>query len=115
MQVSRRITDKLLSLISHFPVTGIIGPRQVGKTTLARQLMAHIPRQSIYLDLELAADLNKLSQAQLFLERNTEECVVLDEIQRQPSLFPLIRALVDKQRHAGRFLILCSVSPHLIQ
>ncbi|MCK5146035.1 ATP-binding protein [bacterium] len=114
MYLSRQITTQIEFLIDNFPVTGIIGPRQVGKTTLAKKLMKQIAKPSLYLDLELEEDFNKLGQPQLFLEQYKDKCVILDEIQRLPSLFPLLRALVDKNKVPGRFLILGSASPKMI-
>lgn len=107
-------TDVLESL-AFFPVSGIIGPRQVGKTTLAKQLVAQLPRPSIYLDMELEADVVRLQNAQMFLQSHEDKCVVIDEIQLMPRLFPLIRALVDQNRVPARFLILGSASPTLIR
>ena len=114
MKVYRKKTGSFQFLLNHFPVTGIIGPRQVGKTTLAKELIKDI-QDAVYLDLELDSDLNKLSEPQLFLERNADKIIVLDEIQRMPSLFPLLRALIDQNRKPGKFLILGSASPNLIQ
>jgi len=93
---------------------GIVGARQVGKTTLAKAI-ARRRTKAIYLDLELPSDLAKLERAELYLEQHAHSraLVILDEIQRKPDLFPILRALVDKRRHNGRFLILGSASPDL--
>lgn len=98
-----------------YPVVGILGSRQVGKTTLAKMIKNRMKRKVIYLDLELPSDLNKLQDPELYLSRFEDTLVIIDEIQRMRSLFPLLRALVDRKRTAGRFLILGSASPELIR
>jgi hypothetical protein len=115
MYIYRKITEELIGQINQFPVVGIIGPRQVGKTTLAKELMESIDRECIYLDLELPSDQNKLSEPQLFLEQHFNRCVILDEIQRMPHIFPVLRGLVDKHRVGGRYIILGSASPSLLK
>ena len=113
--IKRSITDKLLKTISNFPITGIIGPRQVGKTTLAKEVAKHIQKPSIYIDLENPRDYIKLSDPVLFFELHIDKCVILDEIQRMPELFSIIRSMVDLKREAGRFIILGSASPLLLR
>ena len=115
MYITRRITAELPSLIAQFPVVAIIGPRQVGKTTLAKHLMKNIDKECIYLDLELPEDQSKLYEPQLYLEQHSEKCVILDEIQQIPQLFPVIRGLVDKNRVPGRYIVLGSASPALLR
>jgi predicted AAA+ superfamily ATPase len=95
-------------------VVVLTGPRQVGKTSLAKKIGADI-EDSVYLDLEYEPDLQKLSNPSLYLERIEEKLVIIDEVQRLPSLFPLLRALVDRNRKPGRFLLLGSASPQLIR
>ncbi|MBN1347884.1 AAA family ATPase [candidate division KSB1 bacterium] len=104
MLINRKITAEFVNLINHFPVTGIIGPRQVGKTTLSGHLMQLINKECIYLDLELHEDQGKLYDPQLYLEQHIDKCVILDEIQQIPELFPILRGLVDKHRVAGRYI-----------
>jgi len=101
--------------LDEFPITGIVGSRQVGKTTLAKAIREHIRKRAIYIDLELPSDREKLRDPELYLRQFSGELVIIDEIQRMPELFPLLRALVDKDRKAGRFLILGSASPDLIK
>ncbi len=72
-------------------------------------------KRSVYLDLELPSDINKLQDPELFLSQFPDTLVIVDEIQRMPALFPVIRALVDQNRISGRFLILGSASPDLIK
>jgi predicted AAA+ superfamily ATPase len=74
-----------------------------------------LPKRAIYIDLELPSDFNKLRDPELYLTQHAEECVVVDEIQKSPDLFPLMRALVDQKREPGRFIVLGSASPDLLQ
>jgi uncharacterized protein len=87
--IKRFVAKNILESLQYFPVAGIIGPRQVGKTTLAKQLVSKINRPSIYLDMELSEDIARLQNAQLYLQSHQEKCVVIDEIQLMPQLFPL--------------------------
>lgn len=110
MKLIDRKTDRaaLTRLLSVFPVTVILGPRQCGKTTLARTLAA-----DSYFDLENPQDLARLEQPQLALE-DLKGTIVIDEIQRLPDLFPLLRYLVD-QGKKRKFIILGSASRDLIR
>ncbi len=113
--IKRRIQASIETSLKKYPVVGIIGSRQAGKTTLAKMIQRRVSKKVIYLDLELPSDLNKLHDPELYLVQFTDSLVIIDEIQRMPSLFPLIRALVDKKRTGGRFLLLGSASPGLIK
>jgi len=115
MYIERKLTRDIIKLIHHFPVVGIIGPRQVGKTTLAKHLMQNIEKDCIYLDLELYEDQSKLQEPQLYFEQHEDKCVILDKIQQIPELFPVLRGLVDKHRVVSRFIILGSASPKLLK
>lgn len=122
MNIQRSLFPKLLESLKTFPVVGLVGPRQVGKTSLARQLVAALSQtkdpsapSAVMLDLERPSDLAKLTEPELFLEPLANRLVVLDEVQLRPDLFPVLRALVDAQRTPGRFLILGSAAPALIQ
>jgi len=115
MILERNLRKLIKDSIKKYPVVGLIGCRQVGKTTLAGVLKKDFGKRVVYLDLELPSDLAKLQDAELYLTQFTDSLVIIDEIQRMPSLFPVIRALVDKKRVGGRFLILGSASPHLIK
>lgn len=103
--------------LAHSPAVALLGSRQVGKTTLAKSL--NLQKPSRYLDLERPSDLAKLSDPELYLSRFTDELVILDEVQRMPDLFPVLRSLIDKRRQAGEkaghFLLLGSASPELLQ
>lgn len=117
MVIKRRIISKLDELLGRFPAVVLLGPRQVGKTTLARQCAAD--RGGIYLDLESQRDLSKLSDPEDYLSQREDKLVILDEIQRVPELFPSLRGLIDEGRTRGlreaRFLLLGSASLELIQ
>jgi hypothetical protein len=113
--IERRLYDKIQASMKAYPVVGIIGSRQAGKTTLAKMVRDTLKKKSIYLDLELPSDQDKLFEPELYLGQFADSLVIIDEIQRLPSLFPLLRALVDQRRVGGRFLILGSASPDLIR
>lgn len=99
------------------PVVALLGSRQVGKTTLAQEL--DLGKPSHYLDLERPSDVAKLTDPELYLSRLSGQLVILDEIQRLPELFPVLRSLVDQRRREGeryaQFLLLGSASPDLLQ
>ena len=107
----------LTGLLSRNPVVGLLGPRQVGKTTLALEIGQERP--SLYLDLESPADRAKLSEPELFLNRHEDKLVILDEIQRAPGLFQVLRGVIDRGRRrgrgTGRFLVLGSAGIDLLQ
>jgi len=113
--INRKLTKQLVSFIGKFPVIGIVGPRQVGKTTLVKSILHIIEKETIYLDLESPEDFNKLLDAELFLKGYEDCTVVIDEVQRKPELFPILRSLVDRKRLSGRFILLGSASPDLIR
>jgi predicted AAA+ superfamily ATPase len=113
--IIRRIQEDIKDSLGFFPVVAIIGPRQVGKTTLAKQLISDLGKPAIYLDLELRSDLFKLNDAELFFSQHPDDLIVIDEIQNKRELYPLLRALVDKTRRPGQFLLLGSASPELIR
>ena len=113
--VKRILEKELLDLLSFFPAVGITGPRQSGKTTLAGMMMEGNSKKSIYLDLESPTDRNKLSEPEYFFADNKDNCVILDEIQRMPELFPILRSSIDKHRIPGRFIILGSANPRIMK
>lgn len=113
--IERKIKPKILKYIDNFPVIGIIGPRQVGKTSLIKSIAKQLPKESIYLDLEMQTDLDKLQDAEFYLKQHSDKTVIIDEIQRKKELFPLLRALVDINIEPGRFIILGSASPDMIR
>ncbi|MBI4755859.1 MAG: ATP-binding protein [Betaproteobacteria bacterium] len=100
--------------LSWSPAVAILGPRQVGKTTLARLVSGEQPN-SLYLDLESAADRARLAPPDVFFRANRARMVVLDEIQNVPELFSEMRGEIDAERRAGRFLVLGSASFRLLR
>ncbi len=113
--IDRLLTPKVLDSLRRFPVVGLIGARQTGKTTLAKAIVAQRPEKTLYLDLELPSNQALLEDAELYLRSRPAELVILDEIQRVPELFPLLRALVDEANRPRQFLILGSASPALLR
>jgi len=112
--LSRKLKSNIIRDLSEFPAVAILGPRQVGKTTLAKEILSTIP-DSLYLDLERPSDLSKLEDAETFLLHHKEHLVCIDEVQLRPDLFPLLRSLIDLDRRSGRFLILGSSAPELLR
>ena len=113
MVKERSIFPLLQEYLSIFPAVGLLGPRQVGKTTLVKNLK--LEKDSLYLDLEKASDRAKLVDPELFLKAHADKTVILDEIQLMPELFAELRSLIDEQREPGRFILLGSASPDLIR
>ncbi|MDQ6950566.1 MAG: ATP-binding protein [Mariprofundales bacterium] len=105
--------------LQNMPVVALLGSRQVGKTTLALEVSKFIGKETVYLDLELDSDLAKLSDAEAYLRRCESKLLIIDEVQRKPDLFRLLRGLVDMRKRAGErtahFLLLGSASRDLIQ
>lgn len=113
--IQRTLINEIPKLLSYFPALGLIGPRQVGKTTLVKMLAANLPKPILYLDLENQNDLALLEKdPQWFLEQHLDKTVVIDEVQRMLSLFPLLRSLIDQKTEGGRFILLGSASPQLL-
>ncbi len=117
MMIPRISQSKVEAALARQAAVALIGPRQVGKTTLAHEIAK--TRPSIYLDLEAAADRDKLSEPVLFLDRHVDKLVILDEIHRVPALFEALRGIIDTGRRAGhrtgRFLILGSATLDLLR
>lgn len=104
----------LKSLLKHFPVVAILGARQVGKTTLARAVARQGQGPVTFFDLENPDDLARLNEPMLAL-KELRGMIVIDEVQRRPDLFPVLRVLADRQRKPARFLLLGSASPELLR
>lgn len=114
----RRLDRRIEEDLARFPVVALVGPRQCGKTTLARMLVERRRKTGhggLLLDLERPSDLARLRDPETFLSRHARELVCLDEVQRAPALFEVLRALIDADRRPGRFLILGSASPALLR
>ncbi len=109
-----RHLSALRALLDSFPVVGLLGARQAGKTTLGRDLAAALQSATTWFDLEDPRDLARLADAMLALE-GVEGLVVLDEIQRRPEIFPVLRVLADRPGRPARFLVLGSAGPDLLQ
>lgn len=106
------MTEAIRQALRQNPVTALIGPRQCGKTTLARHLAAQEPHE--YFDLEAPSDLERLAHPMTTLQP-LKGLVVVDEVQRMPNLFPLLRVLSDRRPLPARFLLLGSASPDLLR
>jgi uncharacterized protein len=104
----------LNQLLGQFPVVAILGARQIGKTTLAEEYQRQLKKPSHKFDLERESDVRRLADPELTLEP-LKGLVVLDEIQRRPNLFPLLRVLADRRPMRTRFLILGSASPDMLR
>jgi predicted AAA+ superfamily ATPase len=114
--IARHLSSHILELLSFYPAVGLVGPRQVGKTTLARSLEEEVGKPFRYFDLERLEDFRRLeSDPGFFLEQYQDECVIIDEVQRLPALFTELRSLIDRKRVPGRFLLLGSASPLLLR
>jgi uncharacterized protein len=112
--VERNAAPVILKDLKNFPVVAILGPRQCGKSTLAKMLEDKI-KGFLHLDLESPSDLRKLDDPELFFEVNRGKTVCLDEIQLRPDLFPVLRSIVDRTNRNGQILILGSASRTLIR
>ncbi|WP_346236466.1 ATP-binding protein [Niabella insulamsoli] len=113
--IKRSILNKIHDQLRQFPAIAILGPRQVGKTTLAKTIVKTLNKKSVYLDIERPSDRLKLSDAETYLYFQKDHCVILDEIQYMPELFNILRPLIDESRKAGRFIITGSASPDLVK
>jgi predicted AAA+ superfamily ATPase len=118
MMIPRRIASIVQERLQEFPAVALLGPRQVGKTTMAHAIADEIGSETLYLDLESPADRAKLTEPELYLEQHAEKLVILDEIHRLPGLFEVLRSLIDRRRRKGRkashFLLLGSASMDLL-
>ena len=117
--LKRRLFDEILNRLRANPAVAILGCRQAGKTTLAHQLQKELGKPSLYLDLELPEDRAKFADPQIMLEQHTDKLLILDEIQRVPELFSVMRGIIDRRRRdgeqSGHYLILGSASQELLK
>ena len=113
MYYSRLLENTILESLETNPVTAILGPRQCGKSTLAKHLIS-TSIEAVYLDLEKPSDYEKLNDPEWFFSTQKNKIICVDEIQRKPELFPVIRSLTDEWGGNGHFLILGSASRDLL-
>lgn len=113
IMIPRTLIHNIVNALTYSPAVALFGARQVGKTTLVRSLLSLLGKPFVYLDLERESDVQRLETPELFLVQHQDSCVIIDEAQRMPSLFPLIRSLIDAHRVPGRFVLLGSASPLL--
>ena len=116
--IARRHLDRLKQLVDEYPAVALLGPRQVGKTTLAKAVARE--RNAVYLDLESSRDRNKLANdPELYLADHEDKLVILDEVHRLPDLFQELRGIIDQGRErglrTGRFLLLGSAAMDLLK
>jgi predicted AAA+ superfamily ATPase len=115
--IPRRIEPYVQDRLAHMPAVALLGPRQVGKTTLAQVVAGG--RRSVYLDLESPIDREKLADTVSYLSLHEDDLVIIDEVQRMPELFATLRGLIDRGRRrgkkSGRFLLLGSASVDLLR
>ncbi len=113
----RRLLALLTDDLQHTPAVALLGPRQVGKTTIALKVAQTVP--SLYLDLESERDRAKLAQPELYLPDHLNKLVIIDEVHRAPGLFPVLRGMIDQARRDGRraglYLLLGSASLDLLK
>ena len=114
----RQSQQKLIQRLQQFPAVGLLGPRQVGKTTLAFAQKALYP-DALYLDLELPSAQRQMDDPEAFLMAHAQQFVILDEVQRMPELFGILRGVIDQRRRmgqaSGQFLLLGSATGVLMQ
>lgn len=115
--IARTLAPTLLEALEENPAVALLGPRQAGKTTLALEVAR--PLGALYLDLESQQDLARLSEPELYLSNQRSRLVILDEVQRVPGLFPILRGQIDQARRQnqtrGLYLLLGSASPELLR
>lgn len=112
--IIRKRQSEVQFLLKHFPAVAIVGPRQCGKSTLAK-FISQSYKDSVYLDLENPDDRAKLTEPTLFLSQFRGKLVCMDEVQFMPEIFNVLRSLIDQENKNGQFLLLGSASPHLLQ
>lgn len=113
--IKRVLEKQIVTSLQRFPAVGLIGARQVGKTTLAKMIAENWPKECLYIDLERPSDYTVLSEPERFLSRQAKKLVIIDEIQIRRELFPVLRSLIDMDKRPGRFLLLGSSSPDLVR
>lgn len=112
--INRNITQLIKKRLNSNPAVALLGARQVGKSTLAENILEQYP-DSIYLDLERPSDLNKLTDPEAYFALFQQKLICLDEIQRVPEIFSVLRSVIDRNKRNTQFLILGSASRDLIK
>jgi len=112
--INRYLTAKIKKRLENMPAVAILGPRQCGKTTLAKHIISKV-ESALYLDLERLSDANKLRDPEAFFSLNPGKLICLDEIQAVPGIFSALRPILDQEGQNGRLLILGSASRDLIR
>jgi predicted AAA+ superfamily ATPase len=112
--IARSLEAEVHEKLRENPVVAIVGPRQCGKTTLARRVLGGL-ESTVFLDLERPSDAARLQDPEAFFALHAGETVCLDEVQRFPELFPVLRAIVDSSPRHGQVLVLGSASPDLLR
>lgn len=115
--IKRFKINEIGDLLKQFPIVAIIGPRQCGKTTLTKMEVLKLKKTGLYFDLESPRDASKFHDAEFFLESISSdlECIVIDEVQRMPELFSILRSLIDQNKQKGKYVLLGSASPELVK
>ena len=113
--IQRHLQTEITRLLKNFPAVCILGPRQVGKTTLVKTIAAAFKKPALYLDLENPLDVRRLHDSFTFLTDNKDRCIIIDEVQVMPQLFSVLRSVIDANRKNGRFILLGSASPQLVK
>jgi uncharacterized protein len=97
--ITRRIENKVRNTLERSPAVALLGPRHVGKTTIALNISESIP--AVYLDLEDRTDLEKVRDVSAFHAENREKLIIMDEVRRLPEVFAPLRGIIDKERRKG--------------
>lgn len=113
--LDRKLYKEIKLYLTSFPVVALLGPRQCGKSTLAKQVISLDKEEWIYLDLERPSDLSKLNDPEFFFKTIGGKRVCIDEVQLRPDLFPVLRSIVDEDNKKGKILLLGSASPELLR
>lgn len=113
--IKRLLLKDIALLMKEFPAVALLGPRQVGKTTLAFQISKSSKNNTLYFDLENDADLVRLKDPAFVFDQYRDVLIILDEAQREPHLFTVLRPAIDQHRKPGRFILTGSASPRLVK
>ena len=112
---NRNHLSSAVSALRRAPAVALLGPRQVGKTTLAKQLIAQSTREAVYLDMQNENDRAQIADPNVFFKSHPDSLIVLDEVQYAPDIFRHLRPEIDRDRSKGRFLLLGSASFSLLR